>query len=859
MDFENEKPENLDQIDHGDDVNESSSNGPASVEEQFQIPAELPILPLRGIVVYPQTAVPLMVGQPRSIRLIDDVVGSDRIIGLVASIDPDKEEPMPDELYNVGTVAIVHRLFRAPDGTMRLLVQGVERIKLGDYVSTEPYIKGHVERLPETVEEGIEVEALMRNIGEQFRQLGELVPSIPGELLATTLTIEDPLQFVYTIATYMRMNIEDAQRILELDSVTEKLRTLMGLLSKELEVLELGRKIQADAQSEIDKVQRDYYLREQLKAIQRELGESDEQQIEVEEFRKKIEEAGMPPEPKKEAERELDRLSKLPTAAAEYGVIRTYLDWLTSLPWSIRTEDNLNIEHARDVLNEDHYDLEDIKERILEYLAVRKLRHERGFDKPHDDQPEPVIHREREGAILCFVGPPGVGKTSLGASIARALGRKFIRISLGGVRDEADIRGHRRTYIGAMPGRIVEAIRRVESMNPVMMLDEIDKLGADFRGDPAAALLEVLDPEQNNTFRDHYLDVPIDLSQVMFITTANTLETIPGPLLDRMEIMQLSGYTENEKIHIARQYLVPRQLRENGLREDEVTFTDEALQSLIRDYTREAGVRNLERQIGAVCRKIVTRIAEGKTDHVEVTPDRVRELLGRPKYYYITEVEERTNIPGVATGLVWTPVGGDIVFIEAAGMPGKKNFILTGQLGEVMQESARAALSYIRSRAGALGIDEDWFEDHDIHMHVPAGSIPKDGPSAGITMATALASLLTRRPVRADTTMTGEITLRGQVLPIGGVKEKVLAAHRFGLKTVILPKRNEKDLDDIPEEIRKEMNFVFANRVDDVLAAALEKEPVPPRTPDGRRTSRRRKSTNTSRKKETASAKSNDR
>lgn len=848
MESENEKTDNQELMPDG-----------GAVDEQFQIPTELPILPLRGIVVYPQTAVPLMVGQPRSIRLIDDVAGTDRIIGLVASKDPDKEEPMPDDLYGIGTVAIVHRLFRAPDGTMRLLVQGVERIKVGEYLGTEPFIKAHVERLPETVEEGIEVEALMRNIGEQFRQLGELVPSIPGELLATTLAIEDPLQFIYTIATYMRMSIEDAERILELDSVTEKLRTLMALLSKELEVLELGRKIQADAQSEIDKVQRDYYLREQLKAIQRELGESDEQQIEVEEFRKKIEEAGMPPEPKKEAERELDRLSKLPTAAAEYGVIRTYLDWLTSLPWSKRTQDNFDIVHARDVLNEDHYDLEDIKERILEYLAVRKLRHERGFDKPREDQPEPVIHREREGAILCFVGPPGVGKTSLGASIARALGRKFIRISLGGVRDEADIRGHRRTYIGAMPGRIVEALSRAESMNPVMMLDEIDKLGADFRGDPAAALLEVLDPEQNNTFRDHYLDVPIDLSQVMFITTANTLETIPGPLMDRMEIMQLSGYTENEKIHIARQYLVPRQLRENGLREDEVSFTDEALQSIIRDYTREAGVRNLERQIGAVCRKIVTRIAEGKTDHVEITPDRVHEFLGKAKYYYITEVEERTNIPGVATGLVWTPVGGDIVFIEAAGMPGKKNFILTGQLGEVMQESARAALSYIRSRAGALGIDDAWFEDHDIHMHVPAGAIPKDGPSAGITMATALASLLTRRPVRADTAMTGEITLRGQVLPIGGVKEKVLAAHRFGLKTVILPNRNEKDLDDIPEEVRKKMHFVYANRVDDVLTAALEKEPVPPRGSDGKRPSRRRKSAETSRKKETARAKSNDR
>jgi ATP-dependent Lon protease len=847
-----------------DSMNESvdfvdSVEGIPEPAEKFQIPSELPILPLRGLVVYPQTAVPLLVGQPRSIRLIDDVVGQDRVIGLVASRDPDKEEPAPDELFSIGTIALVHRLFRAPDGTMRLLVQGIERIQISDYVQTEPYLKAKVQAAPEIVAEDIEVEALMRNIGEQFRQLGELVPSIPGELLATTLSIEDPLQFVYTIATYMRISLEDAQAILEIETVTEKLHRLMGLLSKELEVLELGRKIQADAQSEIDKVQREYYLREQLKAIQRELGESDEQQIEVEEFRRKIQEAKMPPEVEKEAQRELDRLSKLPTAAAEYGVIRTYLDWLTTLPWSVSTEDNLDIEHARRVLDEDHYDLEDIKERILEYLAVRKLRHERGFDerKEAEYDAEPVIRREREGVILCFVGPPGVGKTSLGASIARALGRKFIRMSLGGVRDEADIRGHRRTYIGAMPGRMVEALRRVGSNNPVIMLDEVDKLGADFRGDPSAALLEVLDPEQNDQFRDHYLDVPIDLSQVMFITTANMLEPIPGPLLDRMEIIQLSGYTENEKIHIARQYLVPRQIRENGLRTEELEFTDDALEGLIRDYTREAGVRSLERQIGAVARKVVTLVAEGKTDKVVVTPEKVRELLGKPKYYYITEVEERTDVRGVATGLVWTPVGGDIVFIEAAGMPGKKGFILTGQLGEVMQESARAALSYIRSRADLLGIGQDWFEEHDIHMHVPAGAIPKDGPSAGITMATALASLLTRRPVRADVAMTGEITLRGQVLPIGGVKEKVLAAHRFGLKTIILPGRNEKDLDDIPEEIRQDIEIIFADRVDEVLAAALEDRVVPRASVDGKRAPRR-KSVPT-KEKEKASAKSNDR
>ncbi len=798
----------------GEEAKEGSASGDA-----LKIPAELPILPLRGLVVYPQTAVPLLVGQPRSVRLVDDVVAGDRLVGLVASHDPELEEPGPDQIHRVGTLAAVHRLFRAPDGTIRLLVQGLARIRIEEYIAEQPYLKARVTAIPETVEEGIEVEALKRSIADQFRRLSELVSSIPGELLSGALSIEDPLQLVYTIATYMRMSLQDAQEILEIDSTTAKLRKLVGLLSKELEVLELGRKIQADAQSEIEKVQREFFLREQLKAIQRELGEADEQQVEIEEFRKKIEEAGMPEEAEKEARRELDRLSKLPTAAAEYGVIRTYLDWLTSLPWNKVTEDNLSIENARRVLDEDHYGLEDVKERILEFLAVRKLRKERAGER--EEQPQDLIRREREGVILCFVGPPGVGKTSLGASIARALGRKFIRMSLGGVHDEAEIRGHRRTYIGAMPGRIMQAIRRVESRNPVFMLDEIDKLGVDFRGDPASALLEVLDPEQNREFRDHYLDVPFDLSQVFFITTANVLDTIPGPLRDRMEIIQLSGYTENEKIAIAQQYLVPRQIRENGLRPEEVSFTDEAILTIIRDYTREAGVRNLEREIGAVCRKIVTRIAEGKAEKVEVTPEIVREFLGKPKYYYITEIEERTNIPGVATGLVWTPVGGDVVFVEATRMPGSKGFILTGQLGDVMQESARAALSYIRAHAEELGIDPNWFDKSDIHLHVPAGGVPKDGPSAGITMATALASLLTGRVVRSNVAMTGEITLRGQVLPIGGLKEKALAAHRFGIDTVIIPRRNEKDLDEIPEEVRKQLNFVLVDRVDQVLEVAL--------------------------------------
>ncbi len=801
---------------------------------KFEMPDELPILPLRGLVVYPLTAIPLIVGQPRSIRLVDRIIAGDRLVGLFASTDPENETPNPEDIYQTGTMAVVHQMFRAPDGTIRLVVQGLTRIRTIEYASTEPYLVARVSVHPEEVEEGIEIEALVRTVGDQLRRLGELIPSLPNELLASVLNLEDPLQLVYTVANYLRTDVQDAQEILEIDGAADKLRRLTTLLGKELEVLELGRKIQDDAKSEIDRVQREYFLREQLKAIQRELGEADEQQIEAEEFRKKIDEAGMSEEAEKEARRELDRLSKLPTAAAEYGVIRNYLDWLTSLPWSLGTEDNLDVVHAREVLDEDHYDLEDIKARILEFLAVRKLRRERaGEEKGSEETSIDLIRREREGVILCFVGPPGVGKTSLGASIARAMGREFIRMSLGGVRDEAEIRGHRRTYIGAMPGRIIQALRRVGTRNPVIMLDEIDKLGMDFRGDPASALLEVLDPEQNNEFRDHYLDVPFDLSQVMFITTANMLDPIPGPLRDRMEILQLSGYMENEKIHIAQEYLIPRQIRENSLHADEVEFTDEALQVIVRDYTREAGVRNLEREIGAACRKVVTRIAEGKAKKVVVEPGVVREFLGKPKFQYLTEIEERTNIPGVATGLVWTPVGGDIVFIEAARMPGQKGFILTGQLGDVMQESARAALSYVRSRADELGIDGDWFEKNDIHLHVPAGAVPKDGPSAGITMATALASLLTRRPVRSNVAMTGEITLRGQVLPIGGVKEKVLAAHRFGLDTVILSARNEKDLDDVPEEARKEIDFILVHHVDEVLEAALDTEPIPPQDGGG--------------------------
>jgi ATP-dependent Lon protease len=803
----------------------------AAPDNSLAIPESLAILPLRGVVVYPLTIIPLTVGQPRSVKLVDDAAAGQRIIGLVASKNPELETPGPDDLYRMGTAAVVHRLFRSPDGTIRLLVQGLTRFHIAAFTETEPYLKARVTLAPEQTESGIEVEALMRNVGEQFQRIAELVPSMPAELLSAALNVEDPRQMVYTIATYQRIDLKDAQQLLDLDSVTDKLKKLLALLTKEADVLDLGRKIQSEAQSEMEKVQRDYFLREQMKAIQRELGEKDEQAVEVEEFRKKIAEAGMPDEALKEANRELDRLAKLPTAAAEYGVIRTYLDWITGLPWNKQTDDHLDVAHARAVLDEDHYGLKDIKERILEFLAVRKLRLERRpAPSVQSDRSEATksvesvdyIRKEREGVILCFVGPPGVGKTSLGQSIARALGRKFIRMSLGGVRDEAEVRGHRRTYIGALPGRIMQALRRAESRNPVFMLDEVDKLGTDFRGDPASALLEVLDPEQNREFRDHYLDVPFDLSQVMFITTANQLEPVPGPLRDRMEILSLSGYTEREKMAIARHYLIPRQIKENGLRPDEIAFSDEALLTIIRSYTREAGVRNLEREIGAACRKVVTRVAEGRTASAAITPEVVTEFLGKPDYFYTEEVSERTSLPGVATGLVYTPVGGDIVFIEATQMPGGKGFQLTGQLGEVMQESARAALSYVRANAKTLGIKDEFFDKHDLHIHIPAGATPKDGPSAGVTLATALASLISRRPVRKEVGMTGEITLSGQVLPIGGLKEKVLAAHRAGLKTVIIPRRNEKDLVDIPDEVRRDIHFILAEKVDDVLAAALE-------------------------------------
>ena len=800
-------------------------NGTA--EHVHRIPEELPILPLRNTVAFPFVVMPIAVGIPRSIKLIERAVETDRLIGLVAMKDPGIEEPGPEDVFSVGTVALVQRVMRGDDDTLQVLVQGLERFKVVEWLPADPYLRARIQTAPEKVEDehSVEMDALTRTLLDMARRLASHMPQVPDEIVDFLGRIQDRRLLVYLIAANVRMDVPVAEELLEIDDLALKMRRLIGILHRELEVIELRQKIQSEAQEEMSKAQREYFLREQLKAIQRELGEGDEQQAEIEEYRQKIEAAEMTEEAKKEALRELSRMEKMPPQAAEYFVIKTYLDWLCELPWNKTTEDNLDIEHARKVLDEDHYDLEEVKERILEYLAVRKLRQEREMDAI---DAETETERGAMGAILCFVGPPGVGKTSLGQSIARALGRKFTRMSLGGLRDEAEIRGHRRTYIGAMPGRIIQAIRRVGTKNPVFMLDEVDKIGVDWRGDPSSALLEVLDPAQNHAFRDHYLDVDFDLSQVLFITTANWLDPIPAPLRDRMEIIQLDGYTEYEKIRIAQDYLVPRQVHLNGLREDEIEFTEEALRTIIRDYTREAGVRNLEREIGRVCRKVAVRVAAGEVnEHIVITPELVREHLGKPKFIF--EAADRPEVPGVATGLAVTPTGGEVLFVEAARMKGKGHLTLTGQLGDVMKESAHIALSYVRSRAEALDLNPDLFEHTDIHLHVPAGAIPKDGPSAGVAMVTAIASLLTGRPAYADLGMTGEITLRGQVLPIGGVKQKVLAAHRAGLKRVILPKRNEPDLDDVPEEVREALDIVLVDEIDEVLHTALhEAEPSIP-------------------------------
>jgi ATP-dependent Lon protease len=771
------------------------------------IPDTLAILPLRGVVVYPLTAVPLTVGQQRSVKLVDEAAAGQRIIGLVTSKNPELETPMPEDLYSFGTAVAVHRLFRAPDGTIRLLVQGLGRFRTVAYTETEPFLKAKIELVPETLEDDVEVEALRRTVSDQYTRIAELAPSIPQEMLQSILNVEDPRQLVYSVATYQRMDLGQAQELLEIDSVKEKLRKLAALLAKELEVLEIGRKIQSEAQSEMEKMQRDYYLREQMKAIQRELGDKDEQAVEVEEFKKKIAEAEMPEEPLKQANRELDRLSKLPTSAAEYGVIRTYLDWLTALPWGTATTDNLDVKHARQVLDEDHYGLDDIKERILEYLAVQQR------------------VKKLKGPILCLVGPPGVGKTSLGRSIARATNRKFVRMSLGGVRDEAEIRGHRRTYIGSMPGKILQSMAKVGAKNPLMLLDEIDKMAMDFRGDPASALLEVLDPEQNHAFNDHYLEVDYDLSEVMFVTTANSLN-IPPALLDRMEVIRLSGYTEDEKVSIAQKYLIPKQMERNGLKAEELVLKEQTIRDIIRYYTREAGVRNLEREIANICRKVVKNLLKAPdTSKMTVAPKQLEKLIGVRRFRF-GRADEQDRI-GQVTGLAWTEVGGDLLTIEAAVVRGKGKATSTGHLGDVMKESIEAAMTVVRSRCNVLGIDPDFYRDHDFHIHVPEGATPKDGPSAGVAMCTALVSALTGIPVKSTVAMTGEITLRGEVLPIGGLKEKLLAALRGGIETVLIPRENEPQLVDIPKNIKQGLDIRAVRWIDEVLAVALQRAPEP--------------------------------
>jgi ATP-dependent Lon protease len=789
----------------------TSDSAGDSGREDTPTPELIAVLPLKETVVFPETMMPLAVGQPRSVRLIDSVLAKDRLVALVAAKNGEIETPGPDDSYRIGSLGLIQKMIKAPDGTLRIVVQGIRRVEIDEFVSEEPFLTARVHDLKDEVTDPTEVEALQRNLVSVYLKIVQLVPYLPEELQMAAVNIDDPATLGYFIASTMRLKTDEKQELLEENDVAKRLRRLTELLNRELEVLELGSKIQTQVQSEMEKGQREYFLRQQLKTIQEELGETDETQAEVNDLRRQLDEAELPPEADKQARRELDRLAKLPSAAAEYGVIRTYLDWIISLPWTKSTEDDLDIAHARQILDEDHYDLEDVKDRILEFLAVQRLR------------------KELSGPILCFVGPPGVGKTSLGKSIARALGRKFIRISVGGVRDEAEIRGHRRTYIGAMPGTIMRALRDAESNNPVFMIDEIDKMGSDWRGDPSSAMLEVLDPEQHNTFRDHYLDLPFDLSKVMFITTANMLDTIPGPLQDRMEIISLAGYIEEDKVQIAQRYLIPRQLERHGLNSEYLQFSDDALHTVIQSYTREAGVRNLERELGTVARKFARMVAEDGRTTLNVDCDNLQDFLGKPKVF--RETKRRTSEPGVSTGLAWTPTGGDILFIEARAMPGTGHLTLTGQLGDVMKESAQAALTYIRSIADRLGAPRDFFQKHDIHVHVPAGAVPKDGPSAGVAITTALASMISGRPVDGDVAMTGEVTLTGQVLPVGGIKDKVLAARRAGIIRIFLPYRNEADVAEIKEDLVQGVTFTYADHVDQVLEHVLEVKQAHARKP----------------------------
>jgi ATP-dependent Lon protease len=783
-------------------MSDVSFETPETLDQPLVFPAALPVLPLKETVVFPRSMSPLAIGQERSVKLIDDVVAGDRLLALVTARDGSVEAPGWSDIYEVGTVALVHKMIKVPDGTLRILVQGLDRVRLEHPLDTDPYLLGEFGELPDLLVETPELHALTRNVQGLFARIIGLAPYLPEELQLAAANVDDPSALCHLVASTLRtIKTDERQAILEEVDVEQRLRHVSSILNRELEVFELGSKIQSQVQSEMEKGQREYFLRQQLKAIQQELGESDPEQAETNELREQLDALDLPEEARKAADRELGRLEKLPSAAAEYGVIRTYLEWILTLPWRSYTEDNLDLDHARAVLDEDHFDLEKVKDRIIEYLAVAKLR------------------KEVSGQILCFVGPPGVGKTSLGHSIANALGRKFVRLSVGGVHDESEIRGHRRTYIGSMPGSIIRSLRDAESSNPLLLIDEIDKMGNDWRGDPASAMLEVLDPEQNSTFRDHYLDLPFDLSKTLFICTANTLDTIPGPLLDRMDVIQLSGYTEEEKLGIAKRYLAPKQLKAHGLRRAQLSLTDKVLRTIIREYTREAGVRNLERRIADVCRKAATLVAKGAVKKTKVDDAVLREWLGPRRFS--GEVRKRTSNPGVATGLAYTTAGGDVLFIEAAAYPGKGRLNITGQLGEVMQESAQAALSWVRSHTEQLGLPENWFSEHDVHVHVPAGAVPKDGPSAGVTMATAIASLVRGQPVAADLGMTGEITLTGQVLPIGGLREKSLAAQRAGLKRVVFPAENLPDLDDLPPETRAAIEFIPADTIEEVFAAAF--------------------------------------
>ncbi len=778
-----------------------------TVEDVKKIGDEIFILPIKGTVVFPYLVVPLVVTDQKYTRLIDDTLTSGRVIGLFAQKSAATEHPTAEDIYKVGTAASILKMLRFPDGSVRFLVQGLARAKIKSFAKTEPYPLARIEVVEDRLEKNVELEALVRNVLDILKKVVDLAPYLSEELQISAINTEDPNRLADLIASNLNINLAQKQELLETFDTKERLRKVFSHINREVEVLELSKRIQSEAASELGKTQREYILREQLKAIHKELGEADDRTAELEEFKKRIKQAKMSPEALEAAQKELDRLSKMNPAAAEYTVSRTYLDWLVTLPWSKGTQDVLEIQKAKKVLDEDHYDLEKVKERILEHLAVRKLK------------------QDMKGPILCFVGPPGVGKTSLGISIARAMGRKFNRISLGGMRDEAEIRGHRRTYIGALPGRIIQGIRRAGSNNPIFMLDEVDKIGQDFRGDPASALLEVLDPEQNNTFSDHYLDVPFDLSRVMFITTANVLDPVPRVLRDRMEVIELPGYTDLEKLQIAKRHLIPKEVSNHGLGSEQLTFEDQAVRGIIADYTREAGLRNLDREIATVCRKVAKMVASGQKRKVLIRPKNLKEFLGPTKF--LQEMVQRTPQIGVVPGVAWTQTGGDLMFVEATKMKGKKSLTLTGYLGEVMKESVQTALSYIRSASRNLGIDENFFEKYDIHVHVPAGAIPKDGPSAGITMATAIASLLMERPVKRQLAMTGELTLRGDVLPIGGLKEKTLAAYRAGVRTLILPRENQKDMVEIPDEIKKKIKFVFVETMDQVLKLALADEKKP--------------------------------